>query len=73
MKAIDYLISFPYLPASIEGRVGKVSNSEVRRWLKNKAVVINGKAPLPTDEITLPIVELIFFPNGGRRTTVVKY
>ena len=58
------------LPLSIEGKhLGQPSNGEVKRWLENKAVKINGKFPLPNDNIYHPIKELVFFPNGKRKTT----
>lgn len=75
MKAIDYLISLPreWLPRSTErGKTGLASKSEIKRWLLNKAVIINGKTPLPQDEISFPIRELIFFPKGNKRTTIYK-
>ena len=56
-----------------EGRVKSsvCSKGERQRLLLNKAVVINGKRPGPKDEVTLPIYELIFFPNGQRKCTMI--
>jgi len=72
MKAIEYVISFPWLPQSREGKkVGLPSRSEIRRWLKKGSVIINGERPQPSDEIEFPIRELIFFPKGNR-VTVIK-
>lgn len=73
MIAIEFLKQYHYLPVSAT----KVpfchpSNSELRRWLKDKAVLINGVYPNAGDEIAYPIKELIFFPKGKRRTTIIK-
>lgn len=76
MTAFEYLKSLPYLPVSLQRGKGKEiygrpSNSEIRRWLVNKSVRINGMNPLPEDQIFFPIIELIFFPTG-RTCTMIK-
>ena len=72
MTAFEYLKSLPYLPDSKEGRkYGQPSNSEIRRWLMKKSVIINGIKPLPGDEVNFPIRELIFFPEGKSKTTML--
>jgi hypothetical protein len=50
---------------SREGRkVGKVTNSELKRWLQNKAVLINGE-PVNWDEILdFPIFSMVLFPKN---------
>ena len=49
----------------------KASNSELKRWLENKAVVVNGE-PLQWDEVMdFPINSMVLFPNGARRCTLV--
>ncbi len=70
MTAYEYLKSFDHLPMSIERPCTIPSNSEVKRWLKNGAVIINGKKPKPNDEIEFPITELVYFSKGKRKTTV---
>lgn len=47
------------------------SNSERRRWLVNRAVVVNGERPGPDDTIERPIESLVLFPKGNRRITLV--
>lgn len=43
---------------------GITSNSELVRWIKNKAVVINGKAlSEPNEEISFPLGSVILFPK----------
>lgn len=49
----------------------KASNSERRRWLESGSVQINGQTPGPNDEIEYPINQLVFFPNGKRRCTML--
>ena len=74
MYAIDYLKSLPrdWLPKSVERGIKPPSNGDLKRWLNMGAIVINGVRPKQWDEISLPIKELIFFPSGRRRTTIVK-
>lgn len=76
---LAYLLSLrPALPLSIEqppsafekGEINP-SNGEVRRWIKNKAVRINGKIPDEKGFVEFPVTSLVFFPKGDRRTTLV--
>lgn len=80
MTAIEFLfwkregmgiVSCPLLPMSTERPCTQASKSELRRWLRNHAVVINGKKPGEHDEIEFPIKELVFFPNGKRKCTMM--
>jgi hypothetical protein len=71
MTAYEYLKRFDHLPMSIERPCTIPTNSEIRRWLKQSAVIINGKRPKPSDEIEFPITELVYFPKGKRKTTVI--
>jgi len=59
-------------PHSIE-RSGASSWSEVRRWLENGAVEINGKRPKPNDPLEWPVWSLVFFPGSKVRRTTVWY
>ncbi len=56
---------------SIEIPCTEATNTEIKRWLKNGAVIINGKKPNVNDEIKIPITELVFFPKGKRKTTMI--
>ena len=85
MTAFEFLLSMcPSLPMSIETPCIAASNSEVRRWLEQSAVIINGVKPKPKDIITFPVTSLIFFPKSkpvldgegkviklSRKTTVI--
>jgi len=73
MTAFQFLKGLEFLPNSVEReKTGRASNSQIRRWLTNSAVIINGVTPSPDDEVRFPITELVFFPHGERRTTMVK-
>jgi len=69
IKAIDYIKGLPkaWLP---RGMRGDPSNTEIYNWLENRAIVINGKRPEPNEYVEYPIKELVFFPSGGRKTTI---
>jgi hypothetical protein len=80
MTALEFLCRIKYIPCMnpFEHPRDKnkvplpvCSKGERSRMLKNGAVVINGRRPGPKDEINFPIDELIFFPNGERRCTMI--
>ncbi len=58
---------------SIERPCEPASNGEVRRWMRDGAVLINAKRAMPSDEVDRESVRsLVFFPNSRtRRTTVI--
>lgn len=44
-------------------KVGKASSSELKRWIKNKAFILNGE-PVAWDEpIDFPIFSVVLFPK----------
>lgn len=52
-------------------RPGRATNSELKRWLNNQAVYINGKPAKFDDEIEFPIESLVLFPkNPKKRITI---
>lgn len=61
-----------YLPHCCEKKEhrGIPSNSELTRWLNDKAIVINGLTPTAQEEVNFPVTQLIFFPKGKRKTTI---
>lgn len=74
MKCLEFLLSLrPSLPMSKERPCQPASNSEVRRWLEQGAVHINGQPARPADEIGPGDVEsLVLFPKAPRsRCTLV--
>jgi len=59
-----------HLPMSTERPCTIPSRSEVKRWLKNGSVIINGEKIHDPNEIKdYDIFTLVFFPKGKRRTT----
>ncbi len=74
LTALNYLKCFKeygHLPMSVERPCTEATNSEIKRWLKSGSVIINGKRPNINDEIEFPITELVFFPKGKRKTTMI--
>lgn len=83
MNVLTYLTSLrPALPTSAERPPEPMTNSEVRRLLLNKAVLLNGETDWKWDE-DMPdwVWQLVFFPSStkrkpgkpARRTTTVQY
>lgn len=72
-KAIDVVLKHVgVIPMSQEKPCTVPSNSEVRRWLDQSSVIINGKKPKANDIVEFPITQLVFFPKSvNRRTTVI--
>lgn len=72
ITAWEFMLSLrPALPMSKErggkdqeGRCLPASNGEVKRWLLNKAVVIDGKHLQPQDEVDFPVTQLVIFPKS---------
>jgi len=73
MNLIDFLTKqLPCLPMSTERPCTVPTRSEVKRWIKNKAIIINGeKDHDPNEEVDFPIFTLVFFPKGKRKTTMI--
>jgi hypothetical protein len=72
MQAFKFLCSFSHVPMQFNGEKPVLaSNSEKRRWLQNRSVVINGVKPDWNDEICFPVTSMVFFPNSNRRTTFI--
>ena len=70
MTAYEYLMGLPRNMLPKDKSLGNVelSNSSIRRWLKNKSVIINGIKPDFNEEIKTPVEQLVFFPKGKRVT-----
>lgn len=45
-------------------KAGKASNSELRRWIQNKAVLFNSETVELHEEIDFPIFSLVLFPKN---------
>lgn len=70
ITALQFLIGMrPYVPMSVEKPNTVPSNSELRRWLQQKSVCVNGATPQPDDLIELPVKQLQYFPKSAKRRT----
>ncbi len=45
-------------------KVGRASNSELKRWLQNRAVIANGEALMWNEPMDFPLYSLVLFPNN---------
>lgn len=75
MNCFEYLLSLHEVCCfqTIEGqKYGPASKSELRRWLKNSVLHLNGKAVKDTDELPVPIHSVVLFPkNRNKRCTLL--
>jgi len=61
LKSINQVCKFQ----TREGkRVGPVSNSELKRWCMNKAVIINGETVAFDELVDFPIFSVVIFPKN---------
>ncbi len=72
INALAYILAIHNYGAggfwSIENPKKPASNSEIRRWMNNSVVSINGVAVKPTDWIDLETLEsVILFPKNPKR------
>ena len=73
MPALEYLKAIDPLPMTMHGNEPRhASNSERRRWLQSRSVIINGDRPGPDDLVEMPVTELVFFPSSPRRCTMLQ-
>lgn len=73
MNGMQYLQSLrPAIPMSVETPCAATSNGELKRWMLNGAVHLNGRRLLPNDEVKpCHVRSLVFFPSSKRKTTLV--
>lgn len=45
-------------------KVGPAGNNELKRWIKNKALIINGKAVEVHEELDFHMNSVVLFPNN---------
>lgn len=51
-------------------RSGKATNSELKRWLQNQSVVLNGRRIRWDEDVDFPVNQLVLFPKK-RKTTIL--
>jgi hypothetical protein len=71
VTAFQFIRYLGVIPMSVENPCTRPSNSEIMRWLNQGSVLINGTRPKAKDVIDFPVTQLVFFPKGKRRTTVL--
>jgi hypothetical protein len=72
ITVLQYLLGLrPALPMSREKPCTVASNSEVRRWIPEGSVLINGQKWAADEEMPPMVWSLVFFPRSPNRTTLV--
>ena len=75
VTAWEYLkhLSGIYWLTSKEGRnTGRASNSELKRWIQNKSLLINTEHVTWDEQIDFPVFSVILFPKSvAHRITLV--
>lgn len=72
MNVLQYLLSLrPAVPMSREKPCTVASNSEVRRWIADGSVHINGDRWAADEEAPVQVWSLVFFPKAKSRTTII--
>lgn len=76
MTALQYVMSMHKCVGgffSIERKCARASGSEIRRWIEQSSVVINGEVVREiTWELKLPIRSFVLFPKSEtRRITIL--
>ncbi len=69
--ALEVIESIGVIPMSVEKPCTRPTRSEIRRWIAQKSVVINGVTVDTKSVVEYPITQLVFFPKGKRKTTVL--
>lgn len=72
MTSLEYLQSLrPAIPMSTETPCTHASNGELKRWMLNGAVILNGCRLNLSDTVEPALVHsLVFFPKSPRKTTL---
>lgn len=59
-------------PMSAEGKCQTMTNSEIIRTIQKGSVEINNKKPTEFKApIEWPVTQMVIFPNGKRKTTLI--
>jgi len=52
-------------------KVAKVSNSELKRWIQNSALIINGEQVKWDELIDFPVFSIVLFPKSEKQRTTL--
>ncbi len=66
MNGTNFIHSFGVF--SREGKCQPASKSEVARWIKAGAVIVNGETLEPDEQMDFDVFSLVLFPKGRRVT-----
>lgn len=69
--AFQVLWELQVFPRSTQSNSTTPSKRELRQWLDDGAVRINGKFPKAHEYVAFPITDLVYFPGAKRQTTLV--
>lgn len=69
MTILDYLRLWQYLP-SREGRQMFASGSELRRWIANGSVEVDGEKATSDTPFPMEDQRVVIHPNGKHRATL---
>lgn len=72
MKAIEWLTLYNYGLCSTERPGSIASNSQLKRWFNTKSVKMNGRSPSYNQQMGDVLYQLVLFPKGKRKSTIVK-
>ena len=71
MTAWEYLRELnEYCSFMSRERTGKATNSELKRWLQNQSVLLNGRRIKWNEQVDFPVYELVLFPKKSRVTVL---
>ena len=68
--AFQVLWELQGFPWSTQSNSTTPSRRELRQWLDDGAVRINGKFPKAHEHVEFPITDLVYFPGAKRQTTL---
>lgn len=63
--------SLPVVQQAKDKPFAQPSNSQVRRWIEEKAVVINAEHCTWSEEIDFPVISVVLFPKSTKRVTLL--
>jgi hypothetical protein len=67
MNAYEFLVdlhSVCHFQTKEKTKVGRASKSELKRWLLNKAVIVNGESLEPDEEMDFVMFSFVLFPKN---------
>ena len=72
MNTLQWLKQFKHLPMSSERPCTKVSNSELKRWIRNGSVLFCGEKCKVDEEIDFPVFSLVFSLKEKEKQLIIR-